>query len=269
MFALKTKNHGPMLQPILTEHESSLVYAQTIQHGLLPKKRHFNKFFNNHFVLYKPQDKIGGDFYWLTSKDDTIYFALADCTGHGVSGAMLSVLGISLLNYVIQKPFENIGDYLTELDKKWIETFNNELSDSHFNNDWLEITLVSFNTKTRIFQYACGGGEFAILQNNTINSYKGNSYPIGGWQIEKNRTFDTYSIKLEKDAKLYFFSDGLKHQFDEDNQKKFSRKRLLNLLKQSSGFAMDEQQEIVELIFDDWKGNIKQTDDVSIIGIQF
>ena len=257
-----------MLQTILTEHESSLMYAQTIQHGLLPKKRHFEKFFKDYYVHYQPQDKIGGDFYWLTSKEDTIYFALADCTGHGISGAMLSVLGISLLNYVIQKNLENVGDYLTELDKKWIETFNNELSDSQFNNDWLEITLISFNTKTREFQYACGGGEFAIHQNNTTQVYKGNSYPIGGWQIEKNRTFDTHTLNLEKNAKLYLFSDGIKHQFDTTNQKKFSRKRLINVLNYSSNFPMEEQHELLEFIFDDWKGDTKQTDDVSIIGIQ-
>jgi serine phosphatase RsbU (regulator of sigma subunit) len=267
MFAVS--KHGLMLQTISTEHESSLIYAQTIQHGLLPKTRHFEKFFKDYFVVYKPQDKIGGDFYWLTSKNDTIFFALADCTGHGVSGAMLSVLGISLLNYVIQKNFKNIGDYLTELDKKWIETFNNELSDSQYNNDWLEITLISFNTKTREFQYACGGGEFIIDQNNSINTYKGNSFPIGGWQIEKNRTFDTYTLKLEEKAKLYFFSDGFKHQFDADNQKKFSRKRLLNILKYSSNFPMEEQQELLEFALEDWKGETKQTDDVSLIGVQF
>jgi serine phosphatase RsbU (regulator of sigma subunit) len=258
-----------MLQTISTEHESSLMYAQTIQHGLLPKKRHFEKFFQDYFVHYNPQDKIGGDFYWLSTKKDTVYFALADCTGHGVSGAMLSVLGISLLNYVIQKDFEKIGDYLTELDKKWIETFNNELSDSQYNNDWLEITLISFNTKTREFQYACGGGEFAILQNNTIHTYKGNAYPIGGWQIEKNRTFDTYSLQIEKNAKLYFFSDGIKHQFDSDNQKKFSRKRLLEILSHIHLRPMEEQHEFIEFAFNIWKGNTKQTDDVSIIGIEF
>lgn len=258
-----------MLQPIITEHESSLIYAQTIQHGLLPKKRHFEKFFTDYFVHYSPQDKIGGDFYWLTSKGDTIYFALADCTGHGVSGAMLSVLGISLLNYVIQKNIKNVGDYLTEFDKKWIETFNNELSDSQFNNDWLEITLISFNTKTREFQYACGGGEFVIHQNNETQVYRGNNYPIGGWQIEKNRTFDTYELELEEHAKLFLFSDGIKHQFDSDNQKKFSRKRLVNLLKQSSNLIMDQQVELLELVFEDWRGTTKQTDDISIIGIKF
>ena len=258
-----------MLQTTITDHENSLVYAQTIQSGLLPKTRHFNKFFKDHFVFYKPQDKIGGDFYWLTSKGDTIYFALADCTGHGVSGAMLSVLGISLLNYVIQKNYDNVGDYLTELDKKWIETFNNELHDSQFNNDWLEITIVSFNIKTREFQYACGGGEFAIHQNGGINVYKGNSFPIGGWQIEKDRCFNTYRITLEENAKLYFFSDGIKHQFDSDNNKKFSRKRLLNAILHYQSHPMENQHELLTYVFSSWMGSSHQTDDVSLIGIEF
>jgi serine phosphatase RsbU (regulator of sigma subunit) len=258
-----------MLQAAIIEHESSLVYAQTIQSGLLPKTRHFDKFFKDHFIFYHPQKKIGGDFYWLTSKDDIVFFAMADCTGHGVSGAMLSVLGISLLNYAIQKSFDKVGDYLTELDKKWIETFNNELSDSKFNNDWLEITLISFNTKTREFQYSCGGGEFAIHQNNELNLYKGNNFPIGGWQLEQNRQFDTYSLVLEENAKIYFFSDGLKHQFDWENKKKFSRTRLLNLLSYNQPMRMNYQHELVADVFNTWKGNTQQTDDVSLIGIEF
>jgi len=257
------------MQQIATiDHEHSLIYAQTIQNGLLPKSRHFNKFFEDYFVLYKPQDKIGGDFYWLTSKGDTFYFALADCTGHGVSGAMLSVLGISLLNYVIQKDYNNVGDYLTELDKKWIETFNNELHDSQFNNDWLEITLVAFHTKTRQCQYSSARGEFAVYQNNNITLYKGNSYPIGGWQVEKNRSFDTYYLTLEKDAKLYFFSDGMKHQYESANKKKFGRKRLLNVLAYYQKFSMKNQLEYIEYIFNTWKEGMPQTDDVSLIGIE-
>lgn len=258
-----------MYQTTITDHENSLIYAQTIQKGLLPKTRHFNKFFSDHFVYYKPQDKIGGDFYWLTIKDEVIYFALADCTGHGVSGAMLSVLGISLLNYVIQKNFDKVGEYLTELDKKWIETFNNELHDSQFNNDWLEITLISYHTKTKEFQYACAGGEFAVHQNDTITCYKGNSYPIGGWQIEANRTFDTFRILIEEKAKLYFFSDGIKHQFNTENNKKFGRKRLMNMLSNYQNMSMSTQLEVIEFVFNIWKEDISQTDDVSLIGIEF
>lgn len=249
--------------------ENSLVYAQTIQNGLLPKKRHFDKFFKDHFIFYKPQHKIGGDFYWLTKKDETLFFALADCTGHGVSGAMLSVLGISLLNYVIQKPFEKIGDYLTELDKKWIETFNNELHDSHFNNDWMEITLISFNVVSRKFEYASSGGEFAIHQNGTITSLKGNNFPIGGWQIEKNRSYISHELTLQENTKLYFFSDGIKHQFDNNNQKKFSKKQLLRVLENHANLPMENQVQLLEFVFESWKQDTKQTDDVSLIGLEF
>lgn len=248
--------------------EEGMLYAQTVQKGLLPKIRHFDKVFNNHFVIYKPQDKIGGDFYWLTTKENVVYFAMADCTGHGVSGAMLSVLGISLLNYVIQKKVDHIGDYLTELDKKWIETFNNEFNDTHFNNDWLEIVLVSYNLKTHEFNYATAGGEFAIYQNDEIKIHKGNNYPIGGWQIEKNRTFNSYKITLDKDAKLYFFTDGIKHQFNDTNNKKFSRKKLIDLLLSSSNLSMPNQKNHINVLFDLWKGNTPQTDDISLVGIE-
>lgn len=249
-------------------HVQSLVYAQTIQNGLLPKNRHFEKHFSDYFVYYAPQNKISGDFYWLIKKENTVYFALADCTGHGTSAAMLSVLGISLLNYIIQKKFEKIGDYLTELDKKWIETFNNETHDTFFNNDWLEITLVAYNTEDKTLEYASAGGEFAVLQNNEINLFKGNNFPIGGWQIEKNRSFDTFKVELKDDTSLYFFSDGVKHQFDENNSKKFSRKRLLNVLQNYSNEVMDKQKELFEFVFETWKGNMYQTDDVSLVGIK-
>ena len=253
----------------LAEIDSSLLYAKTIQNGLLPKKRHFEKISKNYFVLYQPQQTIGGDFYWLTQKEDTIYFALADCTGHGVSGAMLSVLGISLLNYVIQKNHVFVGDILTELDKKWIETFNHDVFEQSFNNDWLEITLVAFDKKTRIMQYASASGEFAIQQNNTINLLKGNNFPVGGWQIEKNRQFDTYIYTIQENAKLFFYSDGIKHQFNSSDNKKFGRNQLFNFFHQHHDIPLNKMKHQFESVFKNWKGQNKQTDDVSLIGIEF
>lgn len=257
-----------MTKETFIEHENGLIYAQTIQNGLLPKGRHFSKFFTDHFVLYKPQNRIGGDFYWLTQKDNTTYFAMADCTGHGVSGAMLSVLGISLLNYVIQKKFNTIGEYLTELDKKWIETFNNEVFDIEFNNDWMEITLIAYDHERKQLSYASAGGEFAICQANQIQVYKGNSFPIGGWQIEKNRTFDSFNISLENSFKLYAFSDGFKHQFNEENSRKFSKKRMLDLLVSTCDLNMAEQKEIICSSLETWMNGIPQTDDISLVGLQ-
>lgn len=252
----------------IVQDDLNLSYAQTIQNGLFPKDRHFRKNVKDYFVLYKPQNIVSGDFYWLTQKNDVIYFALSDCTGHGVSGAMLSVLGISLLNYIIQKNITHVGDILTELDKKWIETFNNE-HDGQFNNDWMDISIISYNTMTREFQYATAGGEFAICQNDKIHLLKGNSFPIGGWQIEKNRVFKTITFDLQKNAKLYFFSDGFKHQFNNDNTKKFTRKKLLNLLQSIKHDSMEDQKELIDFVFSTWKDNASQTDDMSIIGIEF
>ncbi len=262
------KMNASIPEPILSAHQNSLLYAQTIQNGLLPKKRHFEKLCKEHFIMYKPQEKIGGDFYWITQKGDITFFALADCTGHGISGAMLSVLGISLLNYVVQKNFALAGEYLSELDKKWIETFNGDLHDNDFNNDWMEITLFTYNRVTKEFQYACAGGEFSVHQNNAITTYRGNSFPVGGWQIEKDREFSTRYIDLEPGAKLYFYSDGLKHQFDNENKKKFGRKRLLNAISHYHKGNMEQQHELMEFIFDTWAGNSIQTDDVTLIGLQ-
>lgn len=256
-----------MTRDTFIEHENGLIYAQTIQNGLLPKERHFSKFFKDHFVFYKPQNRIGGDFYWLTQKENVTYFAMADCTGHGVSGAMLSVLGISLLNYVIQKKFNSIGEYLTELDKKWIETFNNEVFDIEFNNDWMEITLIAYNQQSKQLSYASAGGEFAICQNGQINAFKGNTFPIGGWQIEKNRTFDSFELSLSNNFKLYAFSDGFKHQFNDENTRKFSKKRLMDLLLSTSSLTMSEQMEMINSSLNTWMSGINQTDDISLVGL--
>jgi hypothetical protein len=117
----------------------------------------------------------------------------------------------------------------------------------------MDITIISYNTKTFEFQYASAGGEFALCQKNTIKLYKGNNYPIGGWQIEKNRKFDTFKVDLNMNAKLYFFSDGFKHQFNWEDTKKFTRKKLLDLIFHYHTFSMDYQKEFIDFIFTTWK----------------
>ncbi len=269
MMKLLSKHKDSMLRETINQFQHGIIYASTIQKGLLPKDRHFEAAFSDHFVYYQPQQIIGGDFYWLTEKNGVYYFALADCTGHGIGGAMLSVLGISLLNYVINKNFDNLGDYLTELDKKWIETFNDENKDIDFNNDWMEITLCSYNPATKEFQYSSANGEFYFCNQKKIELLRGNSYPIGGWQIEKNRSFKTIKREIKEGDRIYLFSDGLKHQYNGMNRKKFSRKRIGEIISNSSHMSLDEQCIFFVEIFNDWKQNTVQTDDVSFIGINF
>ncbi len=245
-----------------------LIYARVIQLGLLPKHRHFKQMCNDYFVYYKPMDFVGGDFYWLSKTNETTYLAVADCSGHGTAGAMLSVLGISLLNYAIIKNYNSVGEILNEIDKKWVETFKEDHHEISFDNDWMEITLCSFNNLTREFQYSSANGEFFICNNEGIRHLRGNNYPIGGWQIEKKREFETHKIVLHIGDTIYFFSDGIKHQFNPKN-KKFSKKRLSDLVQSFHGCEMEAQKKFFEDAFNSWKMFIDQTDDVILLGIRF
>jgi len=246
-----------------------LYYASTIQQGLLPQKRHFERLFNEYFILYKPQQIIGGDFYWVAQKDEKIIFACADCTGHGVAGAMLSTLGISYLNYVVfGKNYDNLGRMLEEIDKKWIETFS-KFSDIMENNDWMEIMLCSFDINTRELCFAGAKGSLLMVNNETHESFHGNRYPIGGWQIEKHRTFDEHKIKLKPRTCIYLGSDGFKHQLGGKKGKKFSEKRLNDHIADIYDIPINLQSNLLKMSLEEWQGSLEQTDDICLMGIKF
>lgn len=243
-------------------------YAASLQQALLPQKRHFDRYFKDYFVLYKPTQIIGGDLYWVGSKNNRVYFAAADCTGHGVSGALLSVLGISFLNHVVlNKEHEHLGQILEEIDKKWFETFNSSI-DSLYDNDWMEISLCSFDFETRELKFAGANNNVFLVNENALKVVKGNSYPIGGWQIEKNRIFNEQCFILNKDTMLYIGSDGFKDQFGGPNEKRLSSFGLKKLLLSASQISSDLQKQFIEREFDNWKGVLPQTDDMCIMGLR-
>lgn len=245
-----------------------IYYAATVQQGLLPQERHFKRNLDNYFVLYRPQQIIGGDLYWLGSKNDMVYFATADCTGHGVSGAMLSVLAISFLNYILLgKEHEHLGEILSELDKKWIETFDFSL-EYVFDNDWMEISLVAFNSKTRELKFSSANSNAFIITESDCLELKGAPYPIGGWQLEKNRVFKEQTLILPENTMVYLGSDGFKDQFGGDQNKRFTKKRLRSLLTEVSALPIPTQKNLLETAFEKWKGTQSQTDDLCIMGIR-
>lgn len=246
----------------------SIYYAESVQKGILPHDRHFKQLFENYFIIYKPLGIIGGDLYWLGQKGKIKYFAVGDCTGHGVSGAILSVMALSFLNYVVLgKEFNNVGEVLNELDKKWIETFHQGV-ELGFNNDWLEIGICSFNVETRELQFAGAYSKLTYVCENKIKEIAGNKYPIGGWQLEEKREYETHSIILKDKTSLYLYSDGYQDQFGYLNDKRYSSKRFKNLLLETGSFSMEEQKQTLENEFEYWKGIEQQTDDVCLLGIQ-
>lgn len=245
-----------------------LYYAAFVQQGLMPQERHFKKLKQPYFVYYNPLQIIGGDFFWIGKKDDWCFYAVGDCTGHGVSGAMLSALSISFLNYVVySKQFENIGDILTEIDKKWIETFNHR-EDIDVNNDWMEIAIVAYNSNTRQLQFSGAVSSVYIVdESKELQRYRGNSFPIGGWQIETQRKYETQWINAAKGSKIYLFSDGFKDQFGGLSDKRFGTANFKKLIQQTAIEDCVGQKKIIEEEFNRWKSNTHQTDDVCLLRI--
>jgi serine phosphatase RsbU (regulator of sigma subunit) len=245
-----------------------MYYASSVQRGILPQERHLNRLFKEHFVMYHPQNIIGGDLYWVCKKNNLKIFAVGDCTGHGVSGAMLSVLAVSFLNYlVLGKEFSSLGKVLEELDKKWIETFDQGL-DINFNNDWMEIGICAFNSETRELQFAGAFNKLIYISGGEEKIIQGTRYPIGGWQLEKHRTFTDHNIILPENSMVYLHTDGFKDQFSSKTKKRFGSYRFLNLIKSIAHLPLSDQHRRVEEEFGFWKGDEIQTDDLCLMGVK-
>lgn len=246
----------------------SIHYAGYVQQGIFPHERHFKRLFNDYFIFYRPQGIVGGDLYWIGEKAGIKYFAVGDCTGHGISGSLLSVMALSFLNYIVLgKTFKKLGEVLQELDKKWIETFH-QGTELGYNNDWLEIGICSFNEKTRELQFAGAFNKLTIVCNSELKELMGNKFPIGGWQLETCRKYDTQSVVLDENTSVYLYSDGFKDQFGYETKKRYSSKRLKELIYNLHQLPMNEQRAAIEDNFNTWKGIEEQTDDVCLFGVK-
>ncbi len=245
-----------------------LYYAAFVQQGLLPQARHFKKLKQPYFVYYNPLQIIGGDFFWIGKKEDWNLYAVGDCTGHGVSGAMLSALAIGFLNYVIySKQFESVGAILNEIDKKWIETFNH-FEDDDVNNDWMELSLIAYNPTSQQLHFAGAGGSFLFSDHDhNIRRIRGNAYPIGGWQMESNRRFDTRIMSVTPGSKIYLYSDGFKDQFGGADNKRMGSQRFQQMLTSGNFLNSADQKELIENQFNAWRNSTEQTDDVCLLRI--
>lgn len=251
------------------ELRDSLYYASSVQQGLMPQARHFKKLGNPYFIFYRPARIIGGDFFWLGKKGNWVLYAVGDCTGHSLSGAMLSTLAVGFLNYLVySKNYMGVGEILNELDKKWIETFKHD-DDEEVNNDWMEIALIAYNPVSQTLQYASAKRKVLILTPHDTITLAGNNYPIGGWQIEKNRNYTTQEFKLAQPFKAYLFSDGLQDQFGGPKNKRLGMSGLYDLLTSFRHLTPDEQALETERRFTTWMAGCEQTDDVCLLGVEF
>ncbi len=247
------------------ELNDSIRYAFSMQQGMLPKRRHFHRIWPKTSVFYRPKDIVSGDFYYIGEKDQEVYWAVGDCSGHGVPGAMLTMLGMSFLNYAIQNKMHegNLGSVLNEIDKKLCETFRYSNNPEH-----IDISLMSYNKQSGVLRYAGARRKMVLIRDGELDVYKGNGFPLGGLQIEKNRKFSQHQFQAREGDLLYLGSDGYQDQFGGAFGKKFTSRRLHELLLEINSFDVFFQKIVLLKTFSEWKRDYPQLDDVCIMGIQ-
>ena len=253
------------ISEINEEVKQSIIYGSTIQKALHPSKRTISNYFKEYLVLSKPKEAVSGDFYYVNKVDDWILFAVADCTGHGVPGAFLSMLGITYLHEITTRhEAETTGDALNTLRKRFkniFSQFGNE------NNNGMDIALCAVNYETNILQFSGAFNPLIMIRGDKLTEYKANRNPIGMYPVEK--PFETTYIELQDNDLLYIFSDGFYDQFGGARNKKFSKKRFKEVLFEIRNMQLDEQKLMLNSILKNWQGIQEQVDDITVIGIKY
>ena len=246
------------------EIKDSIAYAKRIQNAILPSDELVKSTLPNSFILYQPKDVVAGDFYWIENLTNGVLFAAADCTGHGVPGAMVSVVCNNALNRSVRE--YNLSDPGKILDKTR-EIVLEELSKNNEDvKDGMDIALCKLHGNT--LYYSGANNPLWIVRNDEVLETKANKQPIG--KFDNHTNFDTHSIQLERGDSVYIFSDGYVDQFGGEKDKKFGSRRLKQLLIEINSESMQTQKEILSVTLSKWMDvqGYEQIDDVCIVGIR-
>ncbi|RPH32941.1 MAG: PAS domain S-box protein [Bacteroidales bacterium] len=249
----------------------SINYAQRIQTSILPNNRLIRQYLPKSFIYYHPRDVVSGDFPWFFIKDDYIYIAVVDCTGHGVPGALLSFIGYFTLNNVVDHDSAySAGKILDLLHYGVRKTLKQDRPDAEA-RDGMDIALCKISLKNRDLQYAGAHRPLFLLRKGQLLEFKGDRKAIGGIPHPKKgeEEFTNHQIEIQTGDKIFFFSDGLPDQVGGEEKRKYSPMRVRDLIMGNQSLAMPQYAELFAKDFEEFKGNNKQVDDVLLIGIEF
>jgi serine phosphatase RsbU (regulator of sigma subunit) len=260
-------------QVIETKNEQlidSLNYAKRIQEAILGDQDLIKGWFDDAFIIFRPKDIVSGDFYWLykhPEKDIRIVIA-ADCTGHGVPAALMTVLGNTLITDIVEhKGIYQPDVILRQLDASLIKALKKRGDQYGEVNDGMDMSVLSFIDEEVLF--AGAKNPLLHIHNSEARVVRGSKFPIGGSSdYEGQKNFECHSLSVNKGDQVYIYSDGFQDQFGGPKGKKFMTKRMRELLVSSTSQELSGQKETLERTFDDWKGNEPQTDDVLLIGLR-
>lgn len=260
-------NRLQYLEQRAKEMDESIRYASSLQQSILPNEQLFVNAFKDSFVYFQPKDIVSGDFYWIAQYNNDIFFAVGDCTGHGIPGAMVNFAGNALLRQIIRlEGAHDPSEIITLLDKELVSLFNDNLTSGE-TRDGMDIAFCRFNLATMKGAFCGAGRPLILVRDGQLEEVKKGPYSIG-FSDDGYKDFKTIEFDLKKGDKFYLFSDGYTDQFGGDNVKKFNRKRFRNLLQSLSEYSMKEQKKELSLSYDNWKGNQEQIDDVCVVGIE-
>ncbi len=262
-------------------HESitkSIDYAAFIQSAMINKTPKLTDYFPNSFILYRPKDVVGGDFYWYAKIKDKIVVAAVDCTGHGVPGAFLTVLGNNLLNQIVTGfKITDPSEILNKMHHYVSETLNQKTGN---NKDGMDMAVCTVDTKENKLYFAGANNPMVLIQDDEMQIIKGNKYGIGGFadmlfdrRLEvfgkDSERYDTHTFDIKEGSAVYLFSDGFQDQIGGKKMKKIRSSAFYKLLYSGYKLSPNAQKEKLITFFNDWKGENEQVDDIVVIGIKF
>jgi serine phosphatase RsbU (regulator of sigma subunit) len=250
------------------EITESVDYAERIQQGFLVTKEFLNAHLKTEFVVFKPKDKVSGDFYWAEElNEDTVIVCVADSTGHGIPGAFMSLLNMSLLNEaVLSKHYTNTADILNFV-RRVLTLGIKPNAKGEGGNDGMDCALFSINYNTLELEFTGANNGLWIVRDNQLIEIKGEKMPCGR-SLKADIPFTSQVVQLQKGDSIYASTDGFPDQFGGEKGKKFMSKNLKELLLTNSHLPMDDQKQLLETTFLNWVGQLEQVDDVTIMGIK-
>jgi serine phosphatase RsbU (regulator of sigma subunit)/HAMP domain-containing protein len=260
----RVEQQNERVTELYTDLQASIDYAQRLQSTILPSAEAIREVFPQHFVMYRPKATVSGDFYWFANKGKKLMFAAADCTGHGVPGAFMSLVGHNALNQAT-KVYYKPSQVLNTVNR--LSALALRANENHLVKDGMDIALCSVDMDTMELEYSGAQNPIYIVRGSELIELSADGFSIGSY-VNGEREFTAKKTEIQSGDCIYAFSDGYADQFGGPAGKKFMRKQFRQLLLEINSLAIHEQLATIERRFDDWRGDHEQVDDVLVIGVR-
>lgn len=252
------------------EITDSINYARKIQDNILLPESKLKQWLPQMFVYFKPKDIVSGDFYWFSKFENKYVITAIDCTGHGVPGAFLSMVGNTLLHEIVNIKHVFKPDVILTMLHTGIRLALNQSSEDSDSEDGMDMSLCTVDAKLHRFQFAGAKNNLYVVQGDKLKILKANYYSIGGRQLRPDMQieFTCYDFMYDDNTSIYMFSDGYLDQFGGDNNEKFNTQRFREMILNNRNLPMEKQKDVLAKTMDEWKGNRQQIDDFLVLGVK-